>query len=334
MCEHREKIPSFTLCLCGAPVVDPADLELMKESSRWHAWWSYDSGISGPNYWGRLNPNWSLCKKGRNQSPVNIEPKALLFDPSLTPLDIRGSAISGVLVNMGHSLTLDIELSSHWSRGVNISGGPLSYTYRVSQLRVHFSHSDTDGSEHTVEGKGFTAEIHIFAYNSELYENITSAMTSPRGVLCVAIFLKVSNTTNPNFERIHRALDDVLYKGDRREISYLEMRGLLPQTDHYMTYEGSLTQPACHETVTWVIYNKPVYISSSQIAGLRRLKQDTKSNPVLLMAGNIRPVQPLNQRTIRTNINLGEGACSMKRGINYAVNHNYFQYQRESYNFP
>ena len=50
----------------------------------------------GPNYWGRLNPNWSLCKKGRNQSPVNIEPKALLFDPSLTPLDIRGSAVSFV----------------------------------------------------------------------------------------------------------------------------------------------------------------------------------------------------------------------------------------------
>ncbi|GFR92864.1 carbonic anhydrase-related protein [Elysia marginata] len=272
------------------------------DSSRWHAWWSYDSGISGPNYWGMLNQNWTLCKRGRNQSPVNIEPKALLFDPSLTPLEISGSAITGVLVNKGHSLTLDVELASHWSRGVNISGGPLSYTYRVSQLRVHFSHSDTDGSEHTVEGKGFSAEV--------------------------------SNTTNPHFERIHRALDDVLYKGEQREISYLELRGLFPPTDHYMTYEGSLTHPACHETVTWIIYNKPVYISSVQIAGLRRLKQDTKSNPVLLMAGNIRPVQPLNQRTIRTNINLGEGACSMERDINYAVNHNYFQYQRESYHFP
>ena len=32
-----------------------------------------------------------------------------------------------------------------------------------------------------------------------------------------------------------------------------------------MTYSGSLTQPGCKETVTWIIYNKPLYISGNQV---------------------------------------------------------------------
>ncbi|KAH9514027.1 Carbonic anhydrase- protein 10, partial [Bulinus truncatus] len=173
----------------------------------------------------------------------------------------------------------------------------------VSQMTIHFSHSDSDGSEHTIDGRGFSAEIQIYAYNSDLYTNMTKAMSSPRGILCLAVLVKVGRQPHEHFERLHRAVNDTLYKGKKLTIPYFNLRALLPDTKHYMTYEGSLTHPACHETVTWVIYNRPIYISKQQMTGLRRLKQDTMSNPVLLMAGNIRPLQPLNQRTIRTNIN-------------------------------
>ena len=45
----------------------------------------------------------------------------------------------------------------------------------------------------------------------------------------------------------------------------LPVRTLLPDTNYYLTYEGSLTQPACHETVTWVLFNKPIYVSRVQV---------------------------------------------------------------------
>ncbi|KAM8718697.1 hypothetical protein ACLKA7_001416 [Drosophila subpalustris] len=53
----------------------------------WEEWWTYD-GISGPAFWGLINPEWSLCNKGRRQSPVNLEPQRLLFDPNLRPMHI------------------------------------------------------------------------------------------------------------------------------------------------------------------------------------------------------------------------------------------------------
>lgn len=39
-------------------------------------------------FWGLINPVWNMCNKGRRQSPINIEPDKLLFDPYLRPLHI------------------------------------------------------------------------------------------------------------------------------------------------------------------------------------------------------------------------------------------------------
>ncbi|GBO10457.1 hypothetical protein AVEN_161771-1, partial [Araneus ventricosus] len=42
----------------------------------------------GPDFWGLLNPEWSLCTKGRRQSPVDLDPEQILFDPYLRALNI------------------------------------------------------------------------------------------------------------------------------------------------------------------------------------------------------------------------------------------------------
>lgn len=48
-------------------------------------------------------------------------------------------------------------------------------------------------------------------------------------------------------------------------VKRLSVADLLPATHHYMTYDGSTTVPACHETVTWLILNKPIYITKQQV---------------------------------------------------------------------
>ena len=50
--------------------------------------------FTGPNFWGLLNLEWSLCNKGKNQSPINIDPGTLLFDPQLENLKIDGNMVS------------------------------------------------------------------------------------------------------------------------------------------------------------------------------------------------------------------------------------------------
>ena len=50
-----------------------------------------------------------------------------------------------------------------------------------------------------------------------------------------------------------------------KRLKSLDLSYLLPNTDQYITYEGSFTQPGCQETVTWIIFNKPTIISEKQV---------------------------------------------------------------------
>ena len=49
------------------------------------------------------------------------------------------------------------------------------------------------------------------------------------------------------------------------------LKDLLPDTEDYMTYEGSTTYPGCTESVTWIVMNKPIYMSRYSSRQFREL---------------------------------------------------------------
>ena len=62
-----------------------------------------------------------------------------------------------MLMNTGHDLKIVLdETSPHI---INITGGPLSYKYRATEIIFHWGSIDTLGSEHTIDGQSFSAEV-------------------------------------------------------------------------------------------------------------------------------------------------------------------------------
>lgn len=55
------------------------------------------------------------------------------------------------------------------------------------------------------------------------------------------------------------------FAGSKINLNGFSVNNILPDLDFYVTYEGSITQPGCMETVTWVIVNKPIQMSRSQV---------------------------------------------------------------------
>ncbi|XP_075676123.1 carbonic anhydrase-related protein 10-like isoform X2 [Dermatophagoides pteronyssinus] len=279
----------------------------------WESWWTYE-GISGPDFWGRLNPRWSHCSKGQRQSPIDIDTSTLLYDPYLEPIKINGDYVRGQLVNTGRgiSLLVDRSTTSSGDKHVTISDGPFSYQYTVSNITLHFGRENDRGSEHTIDGRRFPGELQLYAYNSQLYSNWSEAKREPNGLVAISIFIMVSghpgqvvtlNQPNAALKQITGLLKNITKRGLSYTIESLSIMDLLPSSwKHYVTYEGSLTQPSCHETVQWVILNRPIYLSSYQFHMLRHsLKGDGHQD-------NFRPTQPRNKRSIRCNIvyeNLG-----------------------------
>ncbi|XP_013408373.1 carbonic anhydrase-related protein 10 [Lingula anatina] len=289
-------------------------------SSSWWGWWTYE-GISGPDYWGLAYREWYICSKGKHQSPINIEPKTLLFDPNLKHIHIDKHRVHGYLTNTGHDVTFYVDQSSS-PKIINITGGPFSYTYRVTEIHLHFGSIDNWGSEHSVDGYKYPAEIQILGYNSDLYSNMSEAETSPAGLAIVSLLAKVDRTGNKEFEKLLKDIRGITYKGDKVKVSHLSIHELLPPTQSFMTYDGSLTWPGCYETVTWVIMNKPMYMTRDQISSLRDVKSNLKEKAKVPMVDNVRPTVSQNHRVVRTNINFaqpGKG-CNMERNLKFKAN--------------
>jgi carbonic anhydrase len=88
----------------------------------WLEWWTYD-GISGPSFWGLINPEWALCNQvserrvddhidrslqGLRQSPIDLVPSELLYDPGLEEVFITPNKVQGKVFNTGHTATFKV----------------------------------------------------------------------------------------------------------------------------------------------------------------------------------------------------------------------------------
>ncbi|KAF7488296.1 Carbonic anhydrase-related protein 10 [Sarcoptes scabiei] len=310
----------------------------------WNLWWTYD-GISGPEFWGILNPDWFLCSKGHRQSPIDIRPNLLLFDPNLKSLAISKNRITGIIENDGHSVVFhqndpqsdhlaanhseynQIEQQQSQSIStITIKGGPLSYSYVFHKLRIHFGLTDSSGSEHQLSGFQFPGEIQLIGYNAELFESYDDASRKPNGLVGIAIFLKIDTKSSSAIEIFTSQLNKIRYRGQKASLKSFSLRDLFPDDQNYLTYEGSLTTPSCDESITWIIINKPLSITKNQIQSFRNLMQGSIESPKAPLGNNFRSIQSINDRVIRTNIDFKsnkEKICStMKQKIYYTVNQN------------
>jgi carbonic anhydrase len=69
--------------------------------------------------------------------------------------------VSGSISNTGHSVMFTVDNSTR--HHINVTGGPLSYKYQFQEIHVHYGQNDDWGSEHSINGYAFPAEVHALA---------------------------------------------------------------------------------------------------------------------------------------------------------------------------
>lgn len=88
-----------------------------------------------------LNTMLGLMGKGKRKA---------LLDPF--PIALQ---VSGTMYNTGRHVSLRLD-KEHL---VNISGGPMTYSHRLEEIRLHFGSEDSQGSEHLLNGQAFSGEV-------------------------------------------------------------------------------------------------------------------------------------------------------------------------------
>ncbi|GIY58782.1 alpha-carbonic anhydrase domain-containing protein [Caerostris darwini] len=70
-------------------------------------------------------------------------------------------SVNGIIHNTGHGVVFKVDTGPH-APVVNVSNGPLSYSFRVAEIHLHFGRTDAQGSEHRVGSHAFPAELPNF----------------------------------------------------------------------------------------------------------------------------------------------------------------------------
>jgi len=259
--------------------------------------WGY-AKCNGPATWSKSFP----VAAGKTQSPIDLKKKACSEDGALKPIKVDYSTVEvGEISNTGSSWKAQVTGGKS-----TLTGGPLNSTFVLEQFHAHWGSNDKLGSEHTVDGQMFSAELHLVHWDSVNFKSFGEAAAAKGGLAVLGIFLKVNKKAQSELEKLTKLLPFIQYKNQCVNVSEkIDCSKFLPENTSYFTYDGSLTTPPCYESVNWIVFEEPVEISTTQMSIFRSMKSYPRAGacPVDELAGkmvdNFRPCCPTNDRQVR-----------------------------------
>jgi carbonic anhydrase len=227
--------------------------------------WGY-IGNQGPQYWGKLSPDFQLCYTGKRQTPIDLQVasvKSADKNQNLLAINYQPSVLD--VINNGKTIQVKYQPGSFIECNRQI----------FHLIQFHFHHP----SEHRINGELYDMELHFVHRH-------------PAGNLAVVgVFLK-AGAFNSNLQTIWDAMPEK--QGTENTVSdvIINAAQLLPAERRFLTYSGSLTTPPCSENVTWYVMENPIEVSRQQIDKF-----------VQLFPHNNRPIQSLNERVVLESAN-------------------------------
>ncbi|XP_047482480.1 carbonic anhydrase 1-like [Penaeus chinensis] len=263
--------------------------------------WSYEGeevifvSLIGPENWATLFPNYCA---GSSQSPIalnGLEATAksssdawVLDKYDTVPTDLK-------IENNGHSAKVAWTITDV-AELPSVRGGELGGQYTFAQFHFHWGSVSTQGSEHTINGIAYAAELHLVHFKTE-YGSLTEAVAHNDGLAVLGVMLLGGLVDNPKLTPIIDGLATITNAETEEHLAtMLPLQDLLPpDTNTFYRYSGSLTTPTCNEVVTWTVFKEPISISETQLEEFRKLLGEDGQHHIV---DNFRPVQHLNGRTV------------------------------------
>jgi len=222
--------------------------------------WGY-GGETGPDHWGDLSPEFQVCGLGQAQSPIDLHHPV---PATLSPITLNYHPVPLTLLNNGHTIQVMIDGDARGGNTLDLEGK--RYTLR----QFHFHHP----SEHTVAGSVFPMELHL-------------VHTHDDGSIVVLGVLIQAGRENPHLTPIWNAMPAHVSKAQTVPNVRMNPHDLLPPEGDTFRYFGSLTTPPCSEMVSWLVFQRPIQASRSQMDQFAQI-----------FPNNARPVQPQNHRLV------------------------------------
>lgn len=210
------------------------------------------------------------------------------FPPGYLTLDYSGAPYPGQFRDAGGHWNFVLDPLKKGTKPPRLTLGDA--TAELKKVHLHTP------SEHDLEGKDQAGEIHL------IHEILSPTAGSTLVVLGVFFATGGTKRTPPLGDAIKQIAFFQQWEAEGRRRKQpgnggtplppfaLDPRVLLPETDRWFRYEGSLTTEPYTEVVSWVVFQAPLTVSSDT---LKRLKVGAHQPE--------RDTQPVNRRFVLRN---------------------------------
>ena len=222
--------------------------------------WGY-TDHNAPQNWATLDPKYTMCKDGLNQSPINITSDVSVATKGLRPLIFDYKTTAASVVNNGHTIQVNIKDGS----SISIDG------IRFDLKQFHF-HTP---SENQINGKSFPFEAHFVHVSKD-------------GQLAVIALMFIDGADNKIIKKIWKKMPYTSGKENAYELDAQSIKTMLPKNKAYYRFNGSLTTPPCSEGVRWFVLKNYSSVSKAQVEKFSDI----------VNGSNNRPIQAINARKV------------------------------------
>jgi len=237
---------------------------------------------TGPISWAKEDSNtWTdICSQGKEQSPIDLAKDTSKYDKTQT----------GYIISTHYnknSYKLAIKDNRMWYVDMTDGGFVLmqyinvQYKFNIQSINLHYN------SEHTIDGKHSDVEIQIKHKKDANYLRERGWRVDPnnqRDVLFISIRYEVGETEDSNFSKIN-------IKGGSTFDSF-DLNNFIDTLGSFYFYIGSDTLPPCVEDAYWIIMEKTITISQSQLDEVKSWIKTTTNEM------NSRSVKKINDRVV------------------------------------
>ncbi|KAK3540397.1 hypothetical protein QTP70_030410 [Hemibagrus guttatus] len=254
----------------------------------------YTEDACNPYQWVKTFPS-CIIKDSTMHSPINLE-HVVDTNNSIDPLVLQGFMVpqrTWTVANVRDTVVVKFQA------GMSVKGGSIKHNYQIVEMRFHWGTNVTNGSEHKLDGRRFPMEMQIVGLAPE-FTDVEEASAVTAGLLMMGVFIDIASDENKAFKAIAHAVSNVPYPGDSVSVTPPALSRLLPDNHKFYQYHGGQTTPPCLQTVTWIVFEKPIFISREQyLPFVTHLYYSDKNDTAKkLLVENYRFTQPSLSRQI------------------------------------
>lgn len=216
-----------------------------------------------------LDNSIDYCASDIDQNPIDIIKNNSIIDPTIKDdfhCDLP-QELSGVPIFTGETVRFDVENESTCT----FQGA----TYRLAQFHFHWGRDNSEGSEHTINGKAYPLEMHMVHINDKYPDQNTAIQYDDAFLVVAVLFDPVRRGGNGPISEVIRGVAGIEEPGAFMNLNTSDLvqvkGGNFFDIEEFCTVPGSLTTPPCTPNVRWVISQKRGTVDNKTLKRFRDL---------------------------------------------------------------